>query len=77
MTKNLILGPILVRLDQVWPPNFFLWFYRFWLDIVPSYHSIQFKGKLMNQTWEHDEKPTFEPSLDPQNFFVDFTSTST
>ena len=28
------------------------------LDIVASYRCVQFKGKLMNQTWEN-EKPSF------------------
>ena len=43
---------------------------------------MQFTGKLMNQTWENDEKPNFgpdfgpfDPNLGPQNFFDGFTST--
>ena len=32
-------------------------FHLFWyLDIVPKYHPMQFKQKLMNQTWENGEK---------------------
>ena len=26
------------------------------LDIVASYHFMQFQEKLMNQTWENDKK---------------------
>ena len=29
------------------------------LVIVTSYHCMEFEGKLMNQTWENDEKPSF------------------
>ena len=29
------------------------------LDIIASYHGFQFLGKLMNQTWENDRKPSF------------------
>ena len=35
------------------------------LDIVASYHRIQFQGKLMIQTQENGEKPNFGPDLDP------------
>ena len=40
------------------------------LDIVASYHRIQFQGKLVIQTQENGEKPHFEPnlgSLDPNS----------
>ena len=44
------------------------------LRIVASYHCMQFKGKLKNQTWENSYQP--KPSLGPlcpnsdrQNFF--------
>ena len=47
MTKTLISGPILG------PQIFFQEFYLYELDIVPSYHPMQFKIKLMNQTWEN------------------------
>ena len=33
------------------------------LDIVASYHCIQFQGKLMIQTQENGEKPYFGPDL--------------
>ena len=53
------------------------------LDIAPSYHPLQVKGKLINQTWENGKKPNFgpnfglfDPNLDPWNFFAAFTSTS-
>ena len=62
MTKNLILGPILAHLTQI----FFCGFYHYYqLDIVPSYHPMQFKGKLMNQTWENGKKPNFGPEFGP------------
>ena len=38
---------------------------------VPSYHPIQFQGKLMNQTWKDDQQKTdFGPD------FADFVSTN-
>ena len=40
------------------------------LNIVASYHRIQFHGKLMIQTREYGEKPHFGPdlgSLDPNS----------
>ena len=33
------------------------------LDIVASYHCIQFQGKQMIQTQENGEKPYFGPDL--------------
>ena len=33
------------------------------LDIVASYHRMQFQGKLMNQTWENGKKPSFAPDF--------------
>ena len=49
------------------------------LDIVPSYHYMQFKEKLMNQTWENGKKTNFRPdlgffgpNLGPQFFFMQF-----
>ena len=49
------------------------------LDIVASYHCMQFQGKLMNQTWENGKKSSFEPNfgpfgpnLDPKIFFRGF-----
>ena len=45
------------------------------------YHSMQFKGKLMNKTWENDKKPSFRPNFGPLDshlgskfFFVDLIS---
>ena len=49
------------------------------LDIVKSYHCMQFQEKLMNQTWENDKKKSFGPdfspfgtNLDPQKLFCGF-----
>ena len=46
------------------------------LDIVASYHGMQFQGKLKNQTWENGKTPSFEhnfgpfgPNLGHQSFF--------
>ena len=51
MTKNLILGPLLTHLVDIWRPKFFRKFYLYnYLNIVPGYHPRQFKGKLMTQT---------------------------
>ena len=51
------------------------------LDIVASYHCMQFQGQLTNQTWENGKKPSFGtdfapfgPNLDPKHFFMKFTS---
>ena len=70
MAKTLISGPI------IHPQIYFHDFYLYWFDIVPSYHSIQFKGKLMNQTWENHKKPNFkskfhlfDPNLTPLKKF--------
>ena len=40
---------------QIWLKIlFFHGFYRYYmLDILASYHCMQFQGKLMNQTWEN------------------------
>ena len=35
------------------------------LDIVASYHCMQFQGKLMKQTWENRKKPSFGTDFDP------------
>ena len=46
------------------------------LCIVESYHCMPFQGRLMNQTWENDQKPSFRadfgPTLHPENFFRRF-----
>ena len=39
------------------PPKFFLEFYfHELLNMVPSYYRMQFKVKLMNETWENEKK---------------------
>ena len=49
------------------------------LEIIASYHCMQFQGKLMNLTWENCKKPSFGtdfgpfvPNLGPKNFFHGF-----
>ena len=37
----------------------------FSLDIVASYHCMQFQGKLIKQTWENCKKPSFKPDFGP------------
>ena len=53
--------------------NFFPGFYLYMLDIVASYHCMQFQGKLKNQTWETGKKPYFWawfwPKFGPPIFF--------
>ena len=36
-------------LTEIWSPNFFPWNLHL-LDIVASYHCMQFQGKVMNHT---------------------------
>ena len=51
LAKNLNLGLILTHLAKFGPPNYSCGFYLYLLlDTIPSYHSMQFKGKLINQT---------------------------
>ena len=46
--------------------NFFHGFSLYYmLDIVASYHCMQFQGKLMNQTRENNKKPSFWPDFGP------------
>ena len=49
MARNQILDLDLVRLAQIWAPKvFFRGFYFYYmLQIVASYHRMQFQGKLM------------------------------
>ena len=48
--------------------NFSRGFYPYqMLDIVVSYHCMQFQGKLMIQTQENGKKPNFGPNLSPLN----------
>ena len=45
---------------------FLRWFYFYQtLDIVTSYHCMQFQGKLMNETWENGKKCSFNRDLVP------------
>ena len=46
MAKNLVLGPILVPLDQIWAPKNFVhgFYFYYMLDIVASY-----QGKLITK----------------------------
>ena len=45
------------------PPNFFCRSYlNLLLDVVPTYHPMQFEGKTKNQTWENKRKKLI---LDP------------
>ena len=32
---------------------------------IASNHSVQFQGKLINQTWENGKKPSFRPDFGP------------
>ena len=59
-----------------------VFFSKQYLDNVPSYYPMQFKGKIINQTWENRQKPNFGldfcpfyPDLGFSNFFVGFTFT--
>ena len=53
MVKNLISGPILATLTQIRATNFFsiIWLGQS-LDIMVSYHHVQYQKKLMIQFWE-------------------------
>ena len=81
--KNLIFGSYFGPFGPNLGPQFFLRVYLYYyLDIVPSYHRMQFKGKLIKQTWENGKKANFEPdfgpfwpNLGPKIFFVGFIST--
>ena len=62
MTKNLISIPILPFL----PKKIFREFYLLQqIEIVPSYHPIQFNRKLINQTFENSKKPNFGYDFGP------------
>ena len=78
--KNpIILDPILACLVLIWAHKIFLEVLPSQVvDIVPTYHPMQFTGKLMNQIWENN-KPNFGldfglfgPNLGLQNFFWGF-----
>ena len=53
MTKNLVVGPILSHLAQICR-HFFFFFLKIWhcqsLDILVSYHHVQYHRKLMIQS---------------------------
>ena len=57
--------------------NFFYEFYfHYMLDIIATYHCIQFQGKLKNQTWEKVQQSSsgtnfspFWPKFEPQKLF--------
>ena len=60
------MAPILAPLVQVWSPVYFFKFYLYWmLDIVASYHCMQFQGNIMNQIWGNGKKPSFGPNFGP------------
>ena len=55
-------GPFCQKLGlQIFFQEFYLYYM---LDIVASFHYMQFQGKLMNQTWEN-EKKSFWPDFGP------------
>ena len=65
MAKKLILGLILTSLCSQF---FFRGFHLYWmLDMVASYHCMQFHGKLLNKTWENGTKPSFGPDFGPSD----------
>ena len=65
--KELILGPILVHLAQIWDPESFLRVLSqlVVVVVVPSYHPMQLKGKLMNQILENGKKPNLGLEFGP------------
>ena len=72
---------MLASLAQIpFTPILFYTFYIYYmLDIIASYHCLQFQGKVMNHTWENAKKPSFVtkfglfgPNLGPRNFFGGF-----
>ena len=61
--KKPTFGPDFGSFDPNFGPQiFFRGFYTYkMLDIVASYHCMQFQGKLMIQTQENGKKPHFRP----------------
>ena len=61
MAKNLVLGLILAHLAQIRAANFYLFIHLFFskiwlrqsLDLMLSYHHVQYQEKLMIQSWEN------------------------
>ena len=43
--------------------KFFSWVLPLLVDIAPSYYHKQFKGKLVNQTWEMAKNLILDPIL--------------
>ena len=65
------------------PKNFLEFYFHKLLSIVSSYYRMQFKVKLMIETWENDKKPnfgpdfgSFPPKLSSQNFFESSSPTN-
>ena len=51
MAKNLVSGPILAPLAQIYTQKHFHKFYLYYmLGIIASYYCMNFQEKLMNQT---------------------------
>ena len=54
MARNLVSGPILAQIQAA---NFFFFFSKLSLcqslDIIVSYHHVQYQKKLMIQSWEN------------------------
>ena len=65
MTKKHKFGHDFGPFGPKWRPQIFLReFYLYeYLGIVPSYHSVQFKGKLLNQTLDNGKKTNFGPNF--------------
>ena len=61
MAKNLVSGLILAHLAQIRAANFYLFIFFFFskiwlrqsLDLMLSYHHVQYQEKLMIQSWEN------------------------
>ena len=55
MEKNLALGPIMAHMAQIRAAKTF--FSKIWLhqslDIMVSYHHVQYQKELMMQSWEN------------------------
>ena len=60
MAKNLVLGLIMVHLAEIQAAIFFFFFFFCWkiwlcqsLDVMVSYHHVQYQKKQMIQSWEN------------------------
>ena len=66
MAKNLVWGPILAPLTQIWAQKFFRGFYMYqMLDIVANYHCMQVQGKLMTKLEKMAKNLVLVPILAP------------